>query len=412
VVKGVKSTSVDREDSVGDKIEQQPPTGERLKLILERAKAEWEAAFDSISEGIAIVEPDGTVRRVNAALATLLGRDIRSMVGLRCCELFAHHRVDDKACPVINYPHGKQGAFEIFFPDYRYYEDSFHPIMRAGRAQGYVITVRDVTREQMANQERKHVYLQMEEAARKRKLAEDALEDIRAELVRAEKTATLGSLAAMVFSEINRAIRTLHDGLEILADKCCEAEESVTDDCRSIVSELLATAGRSSRILDKLAQLRVEDADSIDELDVNRIVEEVLDESRETADRFRVELLFSPGKPGPVEGNRDQLFAVISSLVLNAIDAATKMGGGTVTISTGLERQFARIEVADKGKGIEAAHLPQVFNPFFTTDPQSSKIGLGLTICQAIVQGHHGHVVVDSEPDKGTTVKILLPLAG
>ena len=390
---------------------QKGPTGQKLKHILERAKAEWEAAFDSISEGIAMVEPDGTVRRVNNALAELLGRDVRSLIGSGCCDLFGHHRVDDSACPVLNFPDGKQGTFEVFFPDYRYYEESIHPITGGGEVQGFVITVKDVTSQQLVDQERKHMFLQVDEANRKRRLAEDALDDLRAELVRAEKRAALGDLTSIVFSELNRAVRTLHDGLEILADRCGPSGDALSGECQAVLSELLATAGRSSRILDKLGALGTDDSDNIVEIDINKVIEEVVADLADHAKKAGVELVINRSQLGLVEGSRDQIAAVISSLVLNAIDG-TSATNGTVSVTTGVESECARVEVSDTGQGIQKAHIAHIFAPFFTTDPKSTKVGMGLTICQAIVRGHRGHIQVDSEPDRGTTVKLLLPLVG
>ena len=383
-------------------------TVEPINPVLERAKAEWEAAFDAISEGIAIVDESGVIRRVNRALAALLGRDVRNMVGLSCCDLFSHHRAYDGACPVRNYPGGKQGTFEVFFPDYRYYEDSLHPIMRGGNPQGYVITVKDVTRELMANQEKKHVYLQMEEVSRKRKLAEETIEDLSHELQSAEKKATLGVLASIIFAELNRVIRLLREGLNIVATECRRETESTLQDHRKMLEELLSSADRSTRILDKLGRLRVDEADANLRLDLNRIVAEVVLQYRADAKSANVALTYNKGDLPPAEGNFEQVRAVIASLVLNAIDATRDTKGG-VTVTTRREGKYARIDVSDTGPGIEDHHLPQIFNPFFTTDPQADRVGLGLTICHAIVEGHHGHVSVDSEAGKGTTVTVLLP---
>ncbi len=373
---------------------------EQINQILERAKAEWEAAFDSISEGIAIVDMDGTVRRVNHALASLLGRDVRNMINISCCELFAHHRNAEQGCPVKEYPKGNQGTFEVFFPDYRYYEDSVHPIMRGGTIQGLVIVVKDVTREQMAQQEKRHLFLQMEEAARKRRLAETALEDVRSELGSVEKTATLGRLASIIFAEVNRTMRMVSDGLGMVSSG--EAGAEVLDD-------LATAATRCARMLDKLSTVRVEDSDTVNAVHVDRLLKEVAAELAKDLQEANVSIDMKLTELPPGEGNLDQIRAVFSSLLSNAIDA-TRKSRGTVTVQLRREEDFARIEIHDDGQGIESAHLPHIFNPFFTTDPKSQRIGLGLTICQSIIQGHRGHIEIDSEAGKGTTVKVLLPI--
>jgi PAS domain S-box-containing protein len=397
-----------RRDPVGGDKSKQVPQDDKLRQILETAKTEWEAAFDAISEGIVIVDAACKIRRVNRALATLLGRDIRALVGLACCELFPHHRADEKACPVQNFPAGKQGTFEVFFPDYRFYEESVHPIVHKGKNRGYVITVKDVTRERLADQERRHVYLQMEEAARKQKEAEEARDDARSELAAVEKTATLGKLAGIVSLEINRGMRMIQDGLDLLAERCNKGRRAEAVEFAGVVAELSMAATRARDILDKLAQLRIEESDSLDEIDLNHLVSEIVQETAALSGQAGVQVVLNLGDPPRVEGIRAQIGAVLSSLLLNAIEA-TSAGKGTVTLATGKEKQFARVVVADNGKGILAENLPKVFNPFFTTASDRSKVGLGLTICQAIVQGHRGHIRVDSEPGSGTTVKLLLP---
>lgn len=376
------------------------PAGESINLTLERAKAEWEAAFDSISEGIAIVDLDGTVRRVNHALASLLGRDVRNMVNVKCCDLFAHHRSEAQGCPVRDYPEGNQGTFEVFFPDYRFYEDSVHPIMRGGTIQGLVITIKDVTREQMAVQEKRHLFLQMEEAARKRRVAEENLERVQAELGAVEKSATVGRLATIIFEEVNRTMRMVSDGLQLVT--AGEAGDEVLED--------LATASsRSARMLKQLARLKVDDAETLSTLHYDQLLREV---AEELPDRLRaagatIDLKLTELPPG--QGNADQIKAVFASLLSNAINA-TETGLGTVSVHLRREDNFARIEFHDDGQGIESAHLPHIFSPFFSTDPGSQRLGLGLTICQSIVQGHRGHIEVESQPGQSTTVKILLPI--
>jgi len=384
---------------------------EDINAILEKAKAEWEAAFDSISEGIAMVEPDGRIRRVNRALAALLGREVRSMAGMCCCDVFPHHKAYDEACPVRFFPEGKKGAFEVFFPDYRYYEDSINPVVRGGKNQGYVIAVRDVTREQLSNQERRHVYLQMEEAARKRKMVEEALGNARTELARVEKLATLGNLAGMIFSEVARSARTIEEGLAILAERCSAGGKSIgSEEMLPIVAGLSGTAARSRHILDKLTRLRVDQPQAVAEVNISRLVDEAVREAAPAASSSQVTLRPNLLDIPPVHGNSEQLSAVLSSIILNAIEA-TRDSHGEVTISIRREGDFARVDVEDTGKGIQAEYLPQIFNPFFTTHGSTTSAGLGLTICLAIVQSHHGHIEVQSAPGRGTTVKVLLPLA-
>ena len=383
--------------------------GESLNTTLERAKAEWEAAFDSISEGLLFVDPDGRVKRANRALATLLGRDVRQLAGLTCCDLFNHHKAHDDACPVRSYPEGNKGTFEVFFPEYRYHEEAVHPIIRAGKQQGFVIAVRDITIEQMAVEERKHLHLEIEEAARKRNQAKEAISALKAELAEVEQTAAVGRLAAVLFAELERSLRMVHDGLAIVAERGTEAAVDESGEIESILRDLKTVAARDMEILGKLSALRPGEADSPDEMDLNQLVGEVLGDVQAEADGHGVSVKFEPGQLPPLFGNRVQILAVIAGIIRNALEA-TKPGRGTMKVVTSLDRNFARLEVRDTGGGIAPAHLAQVFNPFFTTDPDGRKVGLGLTICQTLVQGHRGHIEMSSSPEQGTTVSCFLPV--
>jgi signal transduction histidine kinase len=92
--------------------------------------------------------------------------------------------------------------------------------------------------------------------------------------------------------------------------------------------------------------------------------------------------------------------------VLNAAQATAP--GGAVTVKTRAADGSAEISVIDRGAGIDAKHLDNIFNPFFTTKPQG--VGLGLAIVSKIVDEHGGKIAVESEPGKGSIFRVLLPM--
>ena len=113
-----------------------------------------------------------------------------------------------------------------------------------------------------------------------------------------------------------------------------------------------------------------------------------------------------PPEIGEIPLDADRIGQVLLNLYLNAI-AAMETGG---TLRVELARQderTIRIDVADTGAGIKKEDLPRVFDPYFTTKPSGT--GLGLPIVQKIVEAHGGEVLMASEPGKGTTATILLP---
>lgn len=119
----------------------------------------------------------------------------------------------------------------------------------------------------------------------------------------------------------------------------------------------------------------------------------------------------------PVHADRGQIAQVVQNLVINATQAMPD--GGTIRITAenaelGAEStlplsagRYVRISVSDQGAGIAAENLDRIFDPYFTTKPTGQ--GLGLAITYSIVKKHEGHLLVESEPDRGTTFTLYLP---
>lgn len=109
-----------------------------------------------------------------------------------------------------------------------------------------------------------------------------------------------------------------------------------------------------------------------------------------------------------VECLPQELNQVFRNLLINAGQAIAKEG--RITISTGARGDEVGVEIADTGAGIAPEILNRIFDPFFTTKPVGKGTGLGLSVSYGIVQKHHGRFEVTSEPGKGTTFRVLLPM--
>ena len=100
---------------------------------------------------------------------------------------------------------------------------------------------------------------------------------------------------------------------------------------------------------------------------------------------------------------------VVLNLVTNAIHAMEGRAGA-VTIEVRSDAEGARITVRDEGAGISPANRERLFEPFFTTRPEGT--GLGLSVSYGIVRSHGGRIDVESEPGRGATFTVTLPAAG
>ena len=114
-----------------------------------------------------------------------------------------------------------------------------------------------------------------------------------------------------------------------------------------------------------------------------------------------------------VHGDRNWL----ERLILNLVDNAIKFtpATGSIRVSVSREVDTARLAVQDTGIGITPELMPHIFQRFFRADPARSSgvegVGLGLSLAKWIVDRHHGRIAVDSQPGKGSTFTVFLPLA-
>jgi signal transduction histidine kinase len=252
-----------------------------------------------------------------------------------------------------------------------------------------------------------------------------------AQLVQAEKLASLGQMVAGVAHEINNPINFVSGaaaGLERKLEELsaflfqlmddADASGDVGREIRARIDGLrdsLRPIGngveRVKRIVSSLRTFsRLDQAEwkAVDLLDGMESTIEIL------GIRLRDVELVRDLQPLPlVDCNAGQIHQVILNLLVNAADAtrARPGGKGTVTVRSRATATHVEIGVEDNGIGIPARNLGKIFEPFFTTKPVGEGTGLGLSISYAIVQAHHGRLEVDSSEGVGTKFRIVLPIA-
>jgi len=118
----------------------------------------------------------------------------------------------------------------------------------------------------------------------------------------------------------------------------------------------------------------------------------------------------APGLPR-IHGNAHQLEQVVVNLVINACQALERVEQA-IRIETGVEGQRVFIRVADEGSGIAPEHLANIRTPFFTTKRAAGGTGLGVPVSDRIAGEHGGELTFESEPGRGTTATLWLPVTG
>ncbi len=223
-------------------------------------------------------------------------------------------------------------------------------------------------------------------------------------LVRTEKLATAGVLAAGVAHEVNNPLASISSLVQVLRSRA-----SASDD-RETLDTILGEISRISSILRDLTDFARAPAPRRAPAELNPIIEACL---RLVAvdrrfKRLQIETDMASDLPS-VLVDTDQMQQVFLNLILNAGDATPE--GGTIRVASRVDPELGTVdvEVADTGSGIPPDVRRHVFDPFFSTKPPGQGTGLGLSVCYGIVRAHDGTIDIVSEAGRGTSVRVRLP---
>ena len=241
---------------------------------------------------------------------------------------------------------------------------------------------------------------------------EDMVEERTAELrsaqellIRAEKLASVGRLAAGIAHEINNPLMPIRVNLELMKEDVEDNREVSIQD----IDEALRSVNRISRIVERLQQFtrkRGDKAPVMQPINVAEIIEDVLSLSGSYISKSGVKVNLNLDETARIDGNRDQLEQVFLNIILNA--HAAMQSGGRLDIESHVEGNSLLIRFADTGTGIASDMLDKIFEPFVSTKENGS--GLGLFISYGIVENHNGQIHAESELGKGSVFTLTLPI--
>ncbi len=224
------------------------------------------------------------------------------------------------------------------------------------------------------------------------------------QVLRQERLASLGLLAAGVAHEVNTPLTGISSYAQLLL------EDLPGDDPRRVQLEKIdRETQRASNIVNSLLNLARPEETAFSTLSINETVREVLQLFEPQVRKRGIKIVtdLDPAD-GSVRGNRGKLQQVLLNLLLNARDAVGP--GGEISIRTIGQGARAAIEVTDDGMGIAEDDLPRIFDPFFTTKGRGKGTGLGLSISYGIVQEHQGELMAESSPGRFTRFRLELPV--
>lgn len=238
------------------------------------------------------------------------------------------------------------------------------------------------------------------------KITEDMekIRQIEANLSRTEKLASMGEIAAGIAHEINNPIGIITATTDLLRRQLPADSPSHRQ-----VNIILQESERCRRLVAELMRLSTPSALTLEPIEIPKLVEDSISLIREKIREAHVtvDLQFEDNLP-PLPGNKTLLQRVLLNLIQNALQAMPN--GGKLRIEVKYKEQLHEIvmKVADTGVGIEAESIEKIFSPFYSTCPGQS--GLGLTMVHRIIDWHHGHIRIQSQPGEGTVFEIDIPL--
>jgi len=231
-----------------------------------------------------------------------------------------------------------------------------------------------------------------------------AVEQRERELVRSERLAAVGKMAAMITHEVRNPLSSIGLNTELLEE---ELEQS-SKEAKELLAAIHREVDRLTAITEEyLAFARMPKPKPAPEA-INPMVGALAAFVREDLAAKQVKLDVELGTGDPIAlVDAAQLRQCLINLVRNATEALSAKGGGKVILRTRSSGDRVFIEVEDNGVGIAPDVVPRMFDPFFSTKEGGS--GLGLALTQQIVKDHGGDLAVQSTVGKGTTFTVSVP---
>lgn len=359
---------------------------------ISKEKKEWESTFDAIADMVWIEDDQQHIRRVNKTLLLTMGVSAVDLMGRPSREILRRIGISTAECPCADTVAAKRPSFvELRGAGGSIYYFWAYPLIDSnGRLYATVHYLKDVTAQKRLEQQ----------------------------LIRTDKMASLGTLAAGIAHEINNPLGIIAGYAEALLDRTEDREllahaefEDFPEYLQTIHNEIF----RCKRILGSLLDFSRPPAGTFREIDINELIKEVILLLNHKAARLkhRMELRLNRDLP-KITAEPGSLRQLFMNIVMNSMYFTPENGSILITserddAGRGGAPPWITVSIADTGQGIAPEIIDQIFDPFFTTKPVGDGTGLGLAICHKIVQDHGGTIDVASDRDRGTTFIIKIP---
>ena len=350
-----------------------PQSRQSYILRLARERGFFETVFNSIEEGILIVDRKLHIKYHNQAAAALLGLP-NDLKGIRLSQ-FLHgvnwHRILDNDAD--EWLRVSRQEIEISYPETRFVQFCLVPLEEDAKMAAVVI--HDVTGE-------------------------------RAEVMKDFKIETnkqIAMLAGSVAHEIGNPLNSLYLNLQLLEKEAEEPGFLGDAEAKEMIECCRAEVERLDNIITQFLGAIRPGESRFEQLYIDKVLIETLNFMRQEIEQRNIELKCEfPENVPHISGNPTQLKQLFYNIIKNALQAT--VNGGTLILKISYDRDYLLVECADSGRGIEAAEIGRIFKPFQTFKVDGN--GLGMVIVERIVREHGAELGVDSQPGLGTIVSI------
>jgi signal transduction histidine kinase/HAMP domain-containing protein len=350
-----------------------------VREIFSTLRENLDQVLGGLEDGLLLFTRDGRAVMVSPAVESFLGIPADQLLGRAAEDIFPKNhplrtalRLDDGSIAAVS-TQAELPATDANHPA-RIIGVSAQAIAEGGTRMGALVTLTDL----------------------------ESRERISTQLQVSERLAALGRVTAGVAHEVKNPLNSMRLWLENLKGHIPPGEEP-----QQAVRVLDAEIDRLDTVVKRFLDFTRPVEMNLVETSLAELIQEVLDTARPEIERGLVciETRLAPSVPS-VWVDRQLLHQALLNLILNAIEAMP--GGGTLAIDLERHGDAAEIRIRDSGKGIAPEHRARIFQLFFTTRPGGS--GIGLASAFRTVQMHDGSIDYESEPGRGTTFRIELPL--
>ncbi|MCB0193878.1 MAG: GAF domain-containing protein [Anaerolineae bacterium] len=355
-----------------------------------------QALFDSITDGLYLVDRNLKIVAINRAEAERLGATSDALVG-RVCDVSLWKGATEELIEIVEntFESGEEKNWESqsdavsrgYFDDHNVHT---YPIFKApGHVSQVIILAQDVSEKRRWQ----------------------------ASLFRSANMAAVGQLASSIAHQINNPLTIIIANAQIM-----EMETLSDSPDYPIIGHIVEAGTQIRQIVQNLLDFSTQESYDWFETDVQKTINDALSLVAHSLRKNDIEVVKQIENLPTVIASASHLKLLWMNLFLNARDAIfdrfshraylQQEAGGVIKVYvSNIDLEHVKVQIIDNGIGIAQQHRDHLFHPFFTTKTASKNLGLGLYTCRAIIEAHQGQIEIEScQVDSGTTVTVILPV--